>query len=42
VRRHYEPIMAVSGGLLVIVGILLLSGQFTRLFAPLARFTPGL
>ena len=42
VRRHYEPITAVSGGLLVVVGILLLSGQFTRLFAPLARYTPRL
>jgi cytochrome c-type biogenesis protein len=42
VRWHYVPITAVSGALLVSVGILLLTGQFTRLFAPLARFTPGL
>jgi cytochrome c-type biogenesis protein len=43
VRRHYEPITAVSGALLVALGVLLLTGQFTRLFAPLAgRFTPGL
>jgi cytochrome c-type biogenesis protein len=43
VRRHYEPITAVSGVLLVALGVLLVTGQFTRLFAPLAgRFTPGL
>ena len=43
VRRHYEPITAVSGALLVALGMLLVTGQFTRLFAPLAgRFTPGL
>ena len=42
VRRHYAPITLVSGSLLVVVGVLLLTGQFTRLFAPLARFTPGL
>ena len=43
VRRHYEPITVVSGALLVALGVLLVTGQFTRLFAPLAgRFTPGL
>ena len=42
VRRHYAPITAVSGALLVAIGILLLTGQFTRLFAPLARYAPGL
>jgi cytochrome c-type biogenesis protein len=43
VRRHYESITAVSGALLVALGVLLITGQFTRLFAPLAgRFTPGL
>jgi cytochrome c-type biogenesis protein len=43
VRRHYEPITAVSGVLLVALGVLLVTGQFTRIFAPLAgRFTPGL
>ncbi len=42
VKRHYTPITVVSGALLVAVGILLLSGQFTRLFAPLARYAPGL
>jgi cytochrome c-type biogenesis protein len=41
-KRHYGPITIVSGALLVAVGILLLSGQFTRLFAPLARYAPGL
>jgi cytochrome c-type biogenesis protein len=42
VKRHYALITVVSGALLVAVGILLLSGQFTRLFAPLARYAPGL
>jgi cytochrome c-type biogenesis protein len=42
VKRHYGPVTAVSGALLVAVGILLISGQFTRLFAPLARYAPGL
>jgi cytochrome c-type biogenesis protein len=42
VRRHYGPVTVGSGALLVAVGILLLSGQFTRLFAPLSRYAPGL
>lgn len=41
-KRWYGPITVVSGALLVAVGILLLSGLFTRLFAPLARYAPGL
>jgi cytochrome c-type biogenesis protein len=42
VRRHFAPITAISGAMLMLVGVLLLSGQFTRLFAPLARYAPGL
>ena len=42
VRRHYVPITAVSGSLLIGIGLLLVTGQFTRLFAPLARYAPGL
>ena len=42
VQRHYQPVAVVSGGILVAVGVLLVTGLFTRLFAPLARFTPGL
>ena len=42
VKRHHATITAVSGSLLIVVGVLLLSGQFTRLFAPLAQWTPGL
>ncbi len=42
VKRHHAAITAASGALLVVVGVLLVSGQFTRLFAPLARFAPGL
>jgi cytochrome c-type biogenesis protein len=37
VRRHYTAIAAVSGVLMVAVGVLLFTGQFTRLVAPLAR-----
>jgi cytochrome c-type biogenesis protein len=42
VKRHYAGITAASGVLLMTVGVLLLSGLFTRLFAPLARYAPGL
>lgn len=42
VRRHYVAITVTSGAVLIVVGVLLVSGQFTRLFAPLARYTPGL
>ena len=42
IRRHYRPIAAVSGGFLVFVGVLLFTGAFTRVFAPLARYTVGL
>ena len=37
-RRNYRIIAGVSGGLLVAVGIMLLTGEFTRLFA---RFSSG-
>ena len=42
VRRNYRAIAAVSGAMLVAVGVLLLTGTFQRFIAPLARFTPGL
>jgi len=43
VQRHYRAIATVSGALMVVVGVLLFTGQFTRLVAPLAqRFQPGL
>jgi cytochrome c-type biogenesis protein len=42
IKRHYRPIAAVSGGFLVVVGVLLFTGAFTRVFAPLARYTVGL
>jgi hypothetical protein len=35
-------IAAVSGALLVVVGVLLMTGLFRQLFGPLARFAPGL
>jgi cytochrome c-type biogenesis protein len=43
VKRNYKAIAVVSGSLMVVVGVLLFTGQFTRLVAPLAeRFQPGL
>jgi cytochrome c-type biogenesis protein len=42
VRRHYAWIAGVSGALLIAVGVMLMTGAFTRVFAPLARFAPGL
>jgi cytochrome c-type biogenesis protein len=42
VQRHYKAIAFASGGILVTVGVLLVTGLFTRLFAPLQRFLPAL
>jgi cytochrome c-type biogenesis protein len=42
VRRHYRAIAGVSGALLATVGILLMTGLFRQVLAPLARFEPGL
>jgi cytochrome c-type biogenesis protein len=43
VKRHYRATSVVSGGFLVFLGVLLFTGVFTRVFAPLAsRFVPGL
>jgi hypothetical protein len=42
VRKHYRAIAGVSGALLVTVGALLMTGLFRQVFAPLARFAPGL
>jgi cytochrome c-type biogenesis protein len=38
VKRNYRVIAGVSGGLLVAVGVLLLTGRFTRLFARFSGF----
>ncbi len=42
VKRHYKGIAVVSGLLLMGVGVLVIQGTFTRLLAPLLRYTPGL
>jgi cytochrome c-type biogenesis protein len=43
VRRHYRAISTASGTILVVLGVMLLTGTFTRyLNAPLLRFRPGL
>jgi cytochrome c-type biogenesis protein len=42
VKRNYRAISVVSGGLMIAVGVLLFTGAFTRMFAKLARFAPGL
>jgi cytochrome c-type biogenesis protein len=42
IKRHYRAITAVSGVLLIAVGVLIATGSFTRIVAPLLRFAPGL
>jgi cytochrome c-type biogenesis protein len=43
VKRRYTAIAFVSGSLMILVGVLLFTGEFTRLVAPLAeRFTLGI
>lgn len=42
IKRNYRWIGGVSGAFLVAIGVLLLTGQFTRWFAPLQRYVPGL
>ena len=43
VKRHYSTIAIVSGTLMIAVGVLLFTGEFTRLVAPLAeRFRLGI
>jgi cytochrome c-type biogenesis protein len=41
-KRHYGAIAGVSGALLIVLGLLLVTNRFTRLVAPLARYAPGL
>lgn len=41
-QRHYEAIAIVSGAILVTVGVLVATGMWTRLLAPLLRLWPGL
>jgi cytochrome c-type biogenesis protein len=42
IRRRYRTIAAVSGVLLVAAGILLMTGLFRQITAPLSRYAPGL
>jgi cytochrome c-type biogenesis protein len=43
VKRRYTAIAIISGSLMVVVGVLLFTGEFTRIVAPLAdRFTLGI
>jgi hypothetical protein len=42
-QRHYAAIAVVSGSILVLVGFLVATGEFTRRVAPLAnKFQPWL
>jgi cytochrome c-type biogenesis protein len=41
-QRHYAAIAVVSGSLLVLVGVLVATGEFTRRLAPLVRYSPWL
>jgi cytochrome c-type biogenesis protein len=40
VQRHYRAIAVVSGSLLVVVGVLVATGEFTRRLAPLIKYGP--
>ena len=41
-QRHYAAIAVVSGSILVAVGVLVATGEFTRRLAPLVKFSPWL
>jgi cytochrome c-type biogenesis protein len=41
-QRHYAAIAVVSGSLLVFVGVLVATGEFTRRLAPLVKYSPWL
>lgn len=41
IKRNYRKIELISGSLLIFIGILIASGQFTRLSGWLSRFTPA-
>lgn len=40
VQRHYRAIAVASGSLLVVVGVLVATGEFTRRLAPLIKYGP--
>ena len=40
VRRHYRGIAVASGSILVVVGVLVATGEFTRRLAPLIKYGP--
>lgn len=40
VQRHYRGIAVASGSILVIVGVLVATGEFTRRLAPLIKYGP--
>jgi cytochrome c-type biogenesis protein len=42
IRRHYTAIAAVSGSVLIAIGVLVATGRFAQWIAPLQRFAPGL
>jgi cytochrome c-type biogenesis protein len=42
VRRNYRTIAVVSGALLVVVGVLLVTGLYTRWMTQLSQYAPGL
>ncbi|HJX06482.1 MAG TPA: cytochrome c biogenesis protein CcdA [Actinomycetota bacterium] len=40
IQRHYRAIAVASGSILVVVGVLVATGEFTRRLAPLIRYGP--
>ncbi|NUR29131.1 MAG: cytochrome c biogenesis protein CcdA [Catenulispora sp.] len=41
VKRHYQAVMRIGGGMLVVIGVLLVTGQWNHLVAWLQGQTPG-
>jgi cytochrome c-type biogenesis protein len=42
IKRHYRAIAVVSGGILIVIGVMLMTQTFTRYLNGLARFQPVL
>ncbi len=42
IKRHYRTVERISGGLLILIGVLIATNQFTRISAQLAVFDTGI
>jgi cytochrome c-type biogenesis protein len=41
VKRHYQAVMRIGGGMLVVIGVLLVSGEWNGLVAWMQHLAPG-